>query len=64
LTLVVTEKSFPVSMVVGAVIGVGISVLLLCLVKVLRRNCAAAKETLKAYMKFEFRLGVEMSARL
>jgi hypothetical protein len=63
LTLVLTEKSFPVSKVVGAVIGVGLGVLLLCLVKLLRRNWAAAKETLKAYMKFEFRLGVEMSTR-
>jgi hypothetical protein len=63
LTLVLTEKSFPVSEVVGAVIGVGLGVLLLCLVKLLRRNWAAAKETLKAYMKFEFRLGVEMSTR-
>jgi hypothetical protein len=64
LTLVLTEKSFPVSKVVGAVIGVGLGVLLLCLVKLLRRNWAAAKETLKAYMKFEFRLGVGMSTRL
>jgi hypothetical protein len=63
LTLVLTEKSFPVSKVVGAVVGVGLGVLLLCLVKLLRRNWAAAKETLKAYMKFEFRLGVEMSTR-
>jgi hypothetical protein len=64
LTLVLTEKSFSVSKVVGAVIGVGLGVLLLCLVKLLRRNWAAAKETLKTYMKFEFRLGVEMSTRL
>ncbi len=63
LALVLTEKSFPVSKVVGAVVGLGLGVLLLCLVKLLRRNWETAKETLKAYMKFEFRLGVEMSTR-
>jgi hypothetical protein len=47
--------------VVGAVIGVGLFVLLLCLLGVLRKNRAAVKQTIKAYMKFEFRLGVEMS---
>jgi hypothetical protein len=64
LTVALNVNSFSVSMVVGPVIGVGLSLLLLCLVRILRRNWAAAKETLKAYMKFEFRLGVEMSAPL
>jgi hypothetical protein len=64
LTLILIERSFPVSQVVGTVIGVGLSVLLLCLGAILRRqrNRAAAKATLKAYMKFEFQLGVEMGA--
>ncbi len=52
---------FPVSTVVGVVIGVGLFVLLLCLLGVLRKNRAAVKETIKAYMKFELRLGMEIS---
>jgi hypothetical protein len=45
------------------VIGVGLGVLLLCLVNLLRRNWAAAKETLHAYMKFEFQMGIGISMR-
>jgi hypothetical protein len=61
LTLVSATKSFPVFTVVGAVIGAGLGVLLVCLLRILSRNRAAVKDTLKAYMKFEFRLGVEIS---
>jgi hypothetical protein len=61
---VLAPNSFPVFTVVGAVIGVGLFVLLLCLLEILRKNRAAVKQTIKAYMKFEFRLGVEMSAPL
>jgi hypothetical protein len=64
LTLVLAPNSFPVFTVVGAVIGVGLFVLLLCLLGILRKNRAAVKQTIKAYMKFEFRLGVEMSTPL
>jgi hypothetical protein len=65
LTLVLASNSFvPVFTVVGAVIGVGLFVLLLCLLGILRKNRAAVKQTIKAYMKFEFRLGVEMSTPL
>jgi hypothetical protein len=60
LTLVLAPNSFPAFTVVGAVIGVGLFVLLLCLLGILRKNRAAVKQTIKAYMKFEFRLGVEM----
>jgi hypothetical protein len=60
-TLVLAPNSFPVFTVVGAVIGVGLFVLLLCLLGILRKNRAAVKQTIKAYMKFEFRLGLEMS---
>jgi hypothetical protein len=62
-TLVLTTKSFPVFTVVGAVIGVGLGVLLLLLLHILHKNRAAAKETLKAYMKFEFTLGLEIGKR-
>jgi hypothetical protein len=43
---------------------VGLFVLLLGLLGILRKNRAAVKQTIKAYMKFEFRLGVEMSTPL
>jgi hypothetical protein len=60
LTLVLAAKSFPIFTVVGAVVGAGLFGLLLCLLGILRRNRAAVKQTIKAYMRFEFRLGLEM----
>jgi hypothetical protein len=61
LTLVLAAKSFPVFTVVGAVVGVGLFVLLLLMLGIVRGiRAAAVKQTIKAYMRFEFRLGVEM----
>jgi hypothetical protein len=61
-TLVIgASKRFPIWEVAGAVVAIGLVGLLLCLIHILRKNRAAANAILKAYMRFEFLLGMEMS---
>jgi hypothetical protein len=61
-TLVIKARSFPVSEVVGGMIAIGMGVLVLFLLRILRNNRVAFKETLTAYLKFELVLGFEISA--